>query len=68
MRKPKRKFKNTLRQMTMQTQLYKVCKKQKKFLGEVHSDTGLPQKIRKFSNKQPNLPLKRTRKRRANKT
>ena len=29
---------------------------------EVHSDTGLPQKTRKISNKQPNLPPKRSRK------
>ena len=34
---------------------------------EVHSDTGLPQKTRKISNNQPNLPLKRIRKRRTNK-
>ena len=31
---------------------------------EVHSNTGLPQKTRKISNKQPNLPPKRIRKRR----
>ena len=31
---------------------------------EVHSDTGLPQEIRKMLNKKPNLPSKRTRKRR----
>ena len=30
---------------------------------EVHSDTDLPQKIRKIPNKQPNLPPKRIRKR-----
>ena len=34
---------------------------------EVHSDTGLPQKTRKISNKQPNLPPKRIRKRRTKK-
>ena len=31
---------------------------------EVHSDTGLLQETRKISNKQPNLPPKRIRKRR----
>ena len=35
---------------------------------EVHRDTGLPQETRKISNKQPNLPPKRIRKRRTNKT
>ena len=34
---------------------------------EVHSDTGLPEETRKISNKQPNLPPKRIRKR-TNKT
>ena len=35
---------------------------QKEFLEEVHSDTGPPQKTREISNQQPNLPLKRIRK------
>ena len=35
---------------------------------EVHSNTGLPQETGKISNKQPNLPPKRIRKRRTNKT
>ena len=35
---------------------------------EVHSDTGLPQKTRKISNKQSKLQTKRIRKRRTNKT
>ena len=35
---------------------------------EVHSDTGLPQETRKIPNKPPNLPPKRIRKRRTNKT
>ena len=30
---------------------------------KIHSNTGLPQKTRKISNKQPNLPPKRIRKR-----
>ena len=34
---------------------------------EVHNDTGLPQKRRKISNQQLNLPPKRMRKRRTNK-
>ena len=34
---------------------------------EVYSNTGLPQETRKISNKQPNLPPKRIRKRRTNK-
>ena len=34
----------------------------------VHSKTSLPQKNRNISNKQPNLPPKRIRKGRANKT
>ena len=34
----------------------------------VYTDTGLPQEIRKISNKQPNLPYKGSRKRRTNKT
>ena len=39
--------------------------KDKNILREVYSDTGLPQgKKRKISNKQPNLPPKRIRKRR----
>ena len=33
---------------------------------EVHSNTGLPQKTRKISSKQPNVPPKRIRKRRTN--
>ena len=32
-------------------------------LREVHSNTGLPQEIRKISNKQPDLPPKRITKR-----
>ena len=35
---------------------------------EVPSDTSLPQKGRKISNQQLNLPIKRIRKRRRNKT
>ena len=34
---------------------------------EIHSHTGLPQEIRKFSNRQPNQSLKRIKKR-TNKT
>ena len=34
----------------------------KQFKSKVHSDTGLTQKARKISNKQPNLPPKRIRK------
>ena len=45
MRKSNRKFKNTLRQMTMKTQAYKIYgMQQKQSLKEVHSDTALPQK------------------------
>ena len=35
---------------------------------EVHRDTGLPQEMRKISNKPPNLPPKGIRKRRINKS
>ena len=34
---------------------------------EIHSNIGLPQEIRKISNKQPNITPKGTRKRRTNK-
>ena len=37
------------------------------FKSEVHSDTDLPQEKRKDSNKQPNVPPKRIRKRRTKK-
>ena len=36
--------------------------------GEVHNDSGLPQKTRKTSSKQPNLPPKRIRRRTTSKT
>ena len=68
--KSKRKFKNALRQATMKTQSYKIYRmEQKKFLRarKAHSYTALPQKTRKISNKQPKLPPKRLRKRRASK-
>ena len=64
--KSKRKLKNTLRQMKMKTTTQNLWDAAKVVLGS--SDTGLPQKTRKISNKQPNLPLKRIRKRRTNKT
>ena len=55
--------------MTIKTQSYKIFGiQQKQFLRKVHRDTGLPQKTRKISNKQPNLPPKRIRNRRTNKT
>ena len=52
MKKPKRKLKITLREMTMKTQPVKIYgMPQKQFL-EVHSNTGLSQKQ---TNKQENL-------------
>ena len=68
--KSKRKFKNTMKQMTMKTQLQttkisgfsKSSPKRK-----IHSNTGLPQKEKKRKIKkekaQSNLPLKIIRKR-----
>ena len=49
----------------MKTQSYKIYGIQLKaaLRREVHSDTGFTQKTRKISNKQPNLPQKRMRKR-----
>ena len=49
--KSKRKSENTLRQMTMRTQPYKIYgMQQNSSKREVHSDMGLPQEIRKISN------------------
>ena len=47
--KPKRKFKNTLRQMTMKTAIQNIWDVQKQSL-EVYSYTGLLQEIRIISN------------------
>ena len=57
MRKSRRKFKNTLRQLIMKTQpfqIYGMLQKQCSE-GRVHSNKGLPQKRRKISNQQLNL-------------
>ena len=68
LKKLKNKVKNTSRQMKLKRHdpksmgCSKSCAKKK-----VYSDTSLPQERRKISNKQPNLTLKGTRKRRASK-
>ena len=54
---------NTLRQMTVKTQPYKIYGIQQKQLLEHFLDIGLPKNTRKISNKPPNLPPKRIRKR-----
>ena len=46
----------------MRTQPYKIHELLQKQFIEVHRDTGIPQKSRKISNKQPNLPPKRIKK------
>ena len=57
MSKSKRKSENTLRQMTMKTQHYKIYGMQKtSSKREIHSNTGLPQETRKILNTKPNLP------------
>ena len=54
--------------MKMESQLFKIYGMQKKkFKERVYSDAGLPEEMRKISNKQPNLPPKGIRKRRTNK-
>ena len=58
---------NTLRQMTVRTQPYKIYGIQQKQLLEWFLDIGLPRNTRKISNKPPNLPPKRIRTR-TNKT
>ena len=69
MMKSKKKLENTSRQMEMKknpTKLMRCRKSSSK--REVQSDTGLPQEMRKISNKQPKPPPKIIRKRRTNKT
>ena len=58
---------NTLRQMTVKTQPYKIYGIQQKQLSEQFLDIGLPKNTRKISSKPLNLPPKRIRKR-TNKT
>ena len=61
--KSKKKSENTCRQMKMKTQLY-LCRCSKSSTKrEVHRDTGFPQETRKITNKKPNLPPKKIRKR-----
>ena len=52
----KKEIKNTSRQMIMKTQPMGCCKSSAQ--REIHSNTGLPQKRRKTSNQQLNLPPK----------
>ena len=54
---------NTLRQMTVKTQLCKIYGIQQKQLLEQFLDISLPKNTRNISNKPPNLPPKRIRKR-----
>ena len=49
--------------MTVKTQPYKIYGIQQKQLLEHFLDIGLPKNTRKISNKPPNLPPKRIRKR-----
>ena len=63
MRKSRRKLKNTLRQMIMKTQQFKIYgMPQQQFL-EGSSQQYRPSLKRKSSNRQLNLPPKRIRKR-----
>ena len=68
----KMELESTLRQFTMKTQPLKIYGMlQKQFLersSQAFLKKGLPQKRRKNSNQQLNLPPKRIRKRRTNKT
>ena len=66
----RQKFKNTLRQMTMKTRLYKNLWDAGKAIlrGKFIAIQAFLKKTRKISNKQLNLPPKRIRKRRTNKT
>ena len=67
--KSKRKLKNTQRQITMKTHHTKSMGYRKAVLrGKFIIIQAVLKKIRKISNKQPNPPLKRIRKRRRNKT
>ena len=66
--KSKRKLRNTLRQMTMKTQPYKIYSMKQKQALEVSSQRYWPSSKNKKNLKQPNLPPKRIRKRRTNKT
>lgn len=55
-KKSRAKFKNTFRQMTMETQQTKTYEmQQNSFKTEVYSDKRLHQEKGKFSNKQPNF-------------
>ena len=55
--------------MKMKTHSSKIYgMQQKRSKREIYSDTNLPQKIRKISNKQPNLIPKGDRKRKTSKT
>ena len=57
-----------MKMRTKQPQNYGTQKKQSNSpKREIHSISGLPEEIRKISNKQPNFTLKGTRKRTANK-
>ena len=68
MKKSKGKI-TTWRQMIMKTKPYIIYGVPQKPFLEIHKNTGFPQKRRKkISNKQPTLPPKRMRKRRANKS
>ena len=65
--KIKRKIKKYLKTNVMKTNIRNL-QDATKAEREVHNDTGLPQKRRKISNQQLNLPPKRIRKKKKNKT
>ena len=68
MMKSKSKSENTSKQIKVENNFPKFWGYSKSSSKkEIHSKTGLPREIRKISNKQPNLPCKRIRKRRTNK-
>ena len=61
MMKSKRRPKQYLKTNEMETKFPKPIRCNKNIcMWEIYSNKGLPQEIRKTSNKQSNLPLKRT--------
>ena len=59
----KKKSKDALKQMKANTQPQPVGHRESSPKREIDGITGLPQEVRKISNKQSNFTLKRTRKR-----
>ena len=66
--RPRKKSKDTLKQMKMRTQQPKIIGHSKSSpKRKIHSITGLPQEMRKISNEQPNFSFKGIGKRTINK-